>query len=85
MASADRTAYPRFSHPLSDKELAARYGANDEETALTLEKSLGAGARLFPVAGRSPETDCRLPARRPRLPAFTALLDARVKTKTLFR
>jgi hypothetical protein len=30
MASIDRTAYPRFSHPLSDQELDARYGPTDE-------------------------------------------------------
>jgi len=46
MASIDRTAYPRFSHPLSDQELDARYGPTEEETVLTLDKSLGAGARL---------------------------------------
>ena len=32
MASIDRTAYPRFSHQLSDQELDARYGPTDEET-----------------------------------------------------
>ena len=99
MASIDRTAYPRFSHPLSDQELDARYGPTDEETALTLEKSLGAGARLtflvmlksrqqlgyFPLLDEVPKQIVGFLRDALDFPAFTALLDARVKTKTLFR
>ena len=99
MASIDRTAYPRLPKQLSDEELETQYGPTDEETALTLEESLGASARLtflvmlktrqqlgyFPLLGEVPEQIIAFLAAALRLPSDTALLDARVKTKTLFR
>jgi hypothetical protein len=99
MASIDRTAYPRFSHQFSDRELDARYGPTEEETTLTLDKSLGASARLtflvmlktrqqlgyFPLLDEVPEQIVGFLRGALDFPADTGLLDARVKTKTLFR
>ena len=99
MASIDRTAYPRLPHRLSDEELEAQYGSTDDETVLTLEESLGASARLtflvmlktrrqlgyFPLLGDVPEQIIAFLTAALSLPSDTALLDARVKTKTLFR
>ncbi len=99
MTSINRTAYPRLPHRLSDEELEAQYGPTDEETALTLKESLGASARLtfivmlktrqqlgyFPLLDDVPEQIIAFLAAALRLPSDTALLNARVKTKTLFR
>ncbi len=99
MASINRTAYPRFSHPFSDRELDALYGPTEEETMLTLGKSLGASARLtflvmlktrqqlgyFPLLDEVPEQIVGFLGGAIDVPADTVLLNARVKTKTLFR
>ncbi|WP_041446892.1 DUF4158 domain-containing protein [Thiocystis violascens] len=99
MASIDRTAYPRCSHQLSDQEMDARDGPTDEETTLTLAESLGASARLtflvmlktrqqlgyLPLLDEVPEQIVGFLRNALDVPIETALLDARVKTKTLFR
>lgn len=99
MASIDRTAYPRLPKQLSDEELEAQYGPTDEESALTFKETIGDSARLtflvmlktrqqlgyFPLLGEVPEQIIVFLADALSLPPDTALLDARAKTKTLFR
>lgn len=99
MASIDRTAYPRLRKPLSNEELEVQFGPTDEENALTFKETLGDSARLtflvllktrqqlgyFPLLGEVPKPIIVFLADALNLPPDTALLDARVKTKTLFR
>ncbi len=99
MASIDRTAYPRLRKPLSNEELEVPFGPTDEENALTFKETFGDSARLtflvllktrqqlgyFPLLGEVPKPIIVFLADALNLPPDTALLDARVKTKTLFR
>jgi len=99
MASLNRTAYPRLPKQLSDEELEAQYGPTEEETALTFKETIGDSARLtflvmlktrqqlgyFPLLGDVPEQITVFLAAALSLPLDPALLNARVKTKTLFR
>ena len=99
MASIERTAYPRLPKQLSDEELEVQFGPTDEESALTFKESIGDSARLtflvmlktrqqlgyFPLLGEVPKQIIVFLADALRLPPDTALLNARVKTKTLFR
>ena len=99
MAAIDRTAYPRLSRRLSIDELDAQYGTTSEETTLTRKEAIGDSPRLtflvmlktrqqlgyFPLLGEVPEKTVNFLVDALGLPTGTALLDARVKTKTLFR
>jgi TnpA family transposase len=99
MASIERTAYPRFSHELSEQELDARFGPTFEETELTLRESLGDEARLtflvllkfrqqlgyFPLVDEVPEQVVAFLRAALNLPASAGLLDGRTKSNTLSR
>jgi len=99
MASIERTAYPRPREQLSDEELEVQFGPTAEESALTFKETIGDSARLtflvmlktrqqlgyFPSLGEVPKQIIVFLADASSLPPDTALLDARVKTKTLFR
>jgi len=76
-----------------------QFGPTDEESALTFKETIGDSARLtflvmlktrqqlgyFPLLGEVPKQIVVFLADALSLPPDTALLDARVKTKTLFR
>jgi hypothetical protein len=99
MASIECTAYPRQREQLSDEELEVQFGPTDEESALTFKETIGDSARLTflvmlktrqqlgysPLLGEVPKQIIAFLADALGLPPDTALLDARVKTKTLFR
>jgi len=99
MASIDRTAYPRLNRRPSADELEAQYGPTDEETALTRRETIGERSRLtflamlktrqrlgyFPLLGEVQGPIVAFLVDAMDLPPGTALLDPRVKTKTLFR
>ena len=46
MASIERTAYPRFQHPLSDDELHARYHLSEAEDDFVRQQTLDESHRL---------------------------------------
>lgn len=99
MASVERTAYPRFSHQLSERELDARFGPTDEETELTLREGLGDEARLtflvllksrqqlgyFPLLDEVPEQIVAFLRTALNLPASANLIDGRTKSNKLSR
>ncbi len=99
MASIDRTAYPRLNKRLSAAELETRYALTDDDERLVRLATNGDSPRLtflamlktrqhlgyFPSLPEMPAQIVRFLAGAFGLPHSTPLLDADIKTKTLFR
>ncbi len=99
MASIERTAYPRFSQQLSNRELDARFGPTVEEAELVLRESHSDEARLtflvmlkslqqlgyFPLLDEVPEQVVMFLRTALNLPASTDLIDGHAKSHMLSR
>lgn len=99
MASIERTAYPRFSQQLSDRELDARFGPTVEEAELVLRHNDGDEERLtflvmlksrqelgyFPLLDEVPEQIVAFLRTALNLAASTGLIDGRIRSHTLSR